>query len=157
MTDIRKICSREGGRGGKDGLDLDFGSLCIGGAHDAVLGCGETVERADRVGGIVARDFGVDIAHERLPDFDGAPTLEDVHPDRTSRYRDYIAWSKWGKSRTIQEIAEAGGMGTGHSLGERLEIGPKELEEGVGIGLDVELHLSLFHNLRRVSLGRAES
>lgn len=151
VPDIGKIGGREWRRGGKDSLDLYFGGLCVGGAHNAVLGCGEAVERADRVRGIVARDLGVGVAHKRMPDFDGTTTLEDVHPDRAPSIAIISRGGRWGQGGQFRKRVETG-TGTGHSLGERLEIGPKELEERVGIRLDVELHLSLFHNLRRVSL-----
>lgn len=81
LADVGELRGREGRGGGKHGLDLYFCCLCIRGAHDAVLGSGGAVERAEGVGGFPARDFGVGVAHERVPYCDGAAALEDVDPD----------------------------------------------------------------------------
>ena len=38
-----------------------------------------------------------------------------------------------------------------HSLGKGLVVGPEEVEKRIRVGVDIELHLPLFHNLRHVS------
>ena len=40
---------------------------------------------------------------------------------------------------------------TEHSLGKGLVVGPEEVEKRIRVGVDIELHLPLFHNLRHVS------
>ena len=137
MAHVREVRGREGGRRREDGLDLYLCGLCIGGAHDAVLSCGYPVERANGVGGIFARDLGVGVAHKRVPDLDGAAALEDVNPHGASG------------ARAVEGMLVA--KRAGHSLGKRLIIGAEEFKESVGIRLNVELHLPLFHNLCRVS------
>ena len=54
--------------------------MCVGGAHYGVLRRGYAVERAECAGRVLARDLGVGVAHERVPNLNGAAALKDVDP-----------------------------------------------------------------------------
>ena len=81
---VRKFRVVERWGGDEDRLDLDLCEFGVGRTHDGVVLSVYAVQGPQGVRRLFTGDFGVRVAHESVPYFDGATTFEDVHPHWTS-------------------------------------------------------------------------
>ena len=139
-----KVRGREGRRRDEERRDLYLGRLDVERAYDRVLLAVDAVERAERGGREVARDLGIGVAHDRVPYFDGTTSFENIYPYRATATR-------LEGGRLNGSVLRTGLLGKGTS------IVAKEFEEGVGVGLHVELHLPLLDNLQNGGVGGARN
>ena len=99
------------------------------------------------MGGLLTRDGGVWVSHERMPDFDGAPALEDVNPDGAPTAKS--AKFDFGEEQRARCGHAANGRGL---LGKALVVISEQLVQRLRVGLDVEFHLPLLHDLCAITI-----
>jgi len=112
----------------------------VGGTHERILLERDAVEGTERMGSLDARNFWVSISHKRIPYLHGASALEDIDPDGASA----VGKFERKKNRDPED-----------SLAQRVSVLAKEIIQRVRVGLDVELDLSLLHDLRHTQLSTA--
>lgn len=92
--------------------------------------------------GLRARDGGVRVPHERVPDLDGAPALEDVDPDGAPATQS----ATFKADRTVRPCCGE------CLLGKALVVISEQLVQRLRVGLDVEFHLPLLHDLCAITI-----